>query len=70
MLIYLTHPNHGTHIAYTQDEADKLVKESGWTIRKEAEIHAMARKPTGNPLAEITEEARPRRGRSPRGVTQ
>lgn len=34
MLVYLTHPQHGTHIAYDQSEVDRC-KANGWVLRDE-----------------------------------
>ena len=31
MLVYMTHPNHGTHIAYSDDEVEKC-KTHGWVV--------------------------------------
>jgi hypothetical protein len=62
MLTYMTHPEHGTHIAYDHAEVERLQK-TGWTVRTEKEIDDMSRKkPTDNPLAEI----KPRRTRGVR----
>lgn len=33
-MVYLTHPNHGTHIAYTNLEVEECIK-AGWTIKEE-----------------------------------
>lgn len=33
MLVYMTHPNHGTHIAYSQSEVDTC-KANGWKVRE------------------------------------
>jgi hypothetical protein len=33
--VYLTHPDHGTHIAYTQDEIDRCLAE-GWKLKVSA----------------------------------
>lgn len=34
MLVYLEHPQHGVHIAYSQSEVDECYK-NGWKIKKE-----------------------------------
>lgn len=34
MAIYMTHPDHGTHICYSQSEVDSCVK-NGWSLRDE-----------------------------------
>lgn len=31
MLVYMSHPNHGTHIAYSQAEVDTC-KANGWKV--------------------------------------
>lgn len=31
MLVYMSHPNHGTHIAYSQTEVDTC-KANGWKV--------------------------------------
>ena len=32
MLVYMIHPNHGTHIAYTPQEVEDCLK-NGWTFK-------------------------------------
>lgn len=32
MIVYLTHPKHGVHIAYDQSEIDRC-KANGWVLR-------------------------------------
>jgi len=34
MLVYMTHPKHGTHIAYSHDEVE-MCKRNGWTVRED-----------------------------------
>lgn len=34
MMTFLTHPEHGTHIAYTDSEV-ALCQKNGWTVRPE-----------------------------------
>lgn len=34
MLVYMTHPNHGTHIAYSHEEIERC-KANGWTVRED-----------------------------------
>lgn len=34
MLVYLTHPKHGVHIAYSKEEVEACLR-NGWTIRPE-----------------------------------
>jgi len=36
MLVYLTHPLHGVHIAYSDAEV-KLCLKNGWTVKDAAE---------------------------------
>lgn len=45
-MVYLTHPNHGTHIAYTQQEVESCLK-AGWTIRQDKPESKPAEKPKG-----------------------
>jgi hypothetical protein len=50
MLIYMTHPNHGTHIAYSQGEIDDCLK-NGWKVREEKPVIERKKpgpKPKGN----------------------
>ena len=32
MITYMTHPDHGTHIAYSDAEVDRC-KNNGWSVR-------------------------------------
>lgn len=41
MAIYMTHPDHGTHICYSQSEVDSCVK-NGWSLREEKKPEAAA----------------------------
>lgn len=34
MLVYMTHPNHGTHIAYSLEEVERC-RANGWTVRED-----------------------------------
>lgn len=34
MLVYLTHPQHGTHVAYTHDEVERLTRLYGWKVKE------------------------------------
>lgn len=34
MITYLTHPLHGTHVAYSQDEVERCQR-NGWKVREE-----------------------------------
>lgn len=47
MIVYLTHPKHGVHIAYSDAEV-KACEANGWTVRKDA--------PKERPAVFVTEE--------------
>ena len=34
MIVYMEHPKHGTHIAYSEDEV-KACEANGWKVRQE-----------------------------------
>lgn len=35
MIVYLTHPKHGVHVAYSDDEVARC-KANGWSVRVDA----------------------------------
>jgi hypothetical protein len=45
MVVYMTHPQHGTHIAYSQQEVEACQK-NGWSIRPEKEERKTLTLPT------------------------
>lgn len=44
MIVYMTHPQHGTHIAYSDDEVSRC-KANGWSVRVDAPKPAPAPPP-------------------------
>lgn len=45
MPIYLTHPLHGVHVAYTEDEVRECQK-NGWKVREDEPIRVKKMEPT------------------------
>lgn len=67
MIVYMEHPMHGTHIAYSSDEV-AACEANGWKVRR-AKVApappAIVEPPVAEPIEEPVEP--PRRGR-PRRV--
>ena len=58
MLFYMTHPQHGVHIALDEDEA-KTCEKNGWIRRKDAaDAASVFKKPASDP-APIIDPPRP-----------
>ena len=71
MIVYMDHPKHGTHIAYSEDEV-KACEANGWRVRpKAAHVPAPeaieAAQEADKAFDDAPEDFRPRRGR-PRKV--
>ena len=39
MVVYMTHPRHGTHIAYSDAEGETC-KKNGWSLREDSKENA------------------------------
>lgn len=56
MQIYLTHPDHGTHIAYSDQEVERC-KANGWVLRKDSsEIQEPRQKRKYTRRAQVTDD--------------
>ena len=56
--IYMVHPEHGTHIAYDEEEVARC-KENGWCLRDEAALNAVIEEVRSAPLAPKKRIGRP-----------
>lgn len=57
MIVYMTHPQHGTHIAYSEDEVARC-KLSGWSVRDDAKKAQAPQAPPAQPVAQPVQTER------------
>lgn len=63
MIVYLTHPKHGTHIAYSDDEVARC-QSNGWKVRDDT-VKPAVPPPAPAPVAEAAPDPLPEPTREP-----